>query len=109
MKHVSIDDIYVDQGIVSIQVAVPRTAFDRVVIPSLSDEGIGAVVYARCWAEHPVEGDITSDPALRWLAAPSGKGEAREDFASRAREEGWSGSVFACPACDAINPCGVRI
>ena len=57
LKHVSIDDIFVDQGNVSIRVPVPRRAFDRIVLPAArSEEGSGVVLYDWCWAECPIGG-----------------------------------------------------
>ena len=53
-KHVSLSDILVASGNVSIQVPVPRFAFDRIVQTSSSDGGL--VWFDSSWANHAVEG-----------------------------------------------------
>ena len=41
-QYVSLDDMFVDSGNVSIQVPVPRYAFDRLVQPGSAESGAGA-------------------------------------------------------------------
>ena len=53
-KHVPLSDIFVASGNVSIQVPVPRFAFDRIVQTSSNDGGL--VWFDSSWANHAVEG-----------------------------------------------------
>ena len=108
-KHVGLNNIYVDQGNVSIKVPVPRYSFDRIVQPPRDKNDVpGLVVYDCLWVDAPVEGTI-SDGGSNDISVVQNDNETSAEFNERATYEGCDGAIFGCPSCKAVNPCGMLV
>ena len=105
-KFVPLTDMFVASGNISVQVPVPRFAFDRIVEPGRDG---GLVLFDSSWADETVEGTVSpfDDPDRPRPAVASE--ETKEQFVERAQMEGWDGPIFSCPGCKGVNPCGMLV
>ena len=108
-QHVSLSDIFVASGNVSIRAPVVRYTFDRIVQPDGNHTDEGTVWFDAWWAKHTVEGTVSPTDEAD-IPSPAVKPEETlNEFKARAESEGWSGALFGCPSCNGINPCGMLL